>query len=179
MGVFENVKPHQLSAENGFIALMCPDCDQSIDRQKHLWEVSNRKCGVARVHPFSLHGGGLVLAPNSPVSVGRYNGEMTIEQFLLLHQIRDAMTIKNMDTFVIGCHAPCAAAARAHLSFIEVLRHTFAAKRWLKSMIPELRIACFPHIHYPKNGEEDKRRTYFCSMENFQRFDSCMREKAA
>jgi hypothetical protein len=169
--VLKTVEKRQISAPKGFMTFFCPDCDQFTDKIDFLYSVAAHSCTHRRIHPFALNGGGLSIAPDSPISVGRINDQMTFEQAVMVNQIKKAMEMKLLDLLVLGCHAPCGAAYSVPLDFFSLLRKTFEAKRWLKEQIPGLRIAVFPHIDYCE-GVEDcaKKRTYSISGKDFWEF---------
>ncbi len=169
--VLRPVERHQILAPRGFMTFLCPDCDQFNDKIEFLFSVVGHSCNLRRIHPFGLHGGGLLIAPSSPISIGSVDEKLTYEQAIMVHQIKAAMKMKNLDILVMGCHAPCGAAYGVPVDVFNLFRHTFEAKQWLKQQIPGLRVAVFPHIDYSDgNGNDGKKRTYSISGKDFWEF---------
>ncbi len=147
--VLENVDTHQIAAPNGFMAMVCSDCDHSEDKFQFLCRICSTP--RPRVHFFALNSGGMLLSPSSPTREGN-------EEDIFTRHVKNTMAMKNMDLLILKCHAPCGAAYAHSLNFYDVLRHAFEGKRYVKSKIPELRVAVFVQVYH---AEDERRRTYF------------------
>ena len=139
-----------INAPNGFMALMCPDCDHIRDKFDFLCKICAEQSDAERVHPFMLNSGGMLLSPTSPTREGD-------ECEILLRHIRKTMPKKGMDLLVSKCHAACGAAYDKGLNFYHVLYHTFQGKHFIKNQIPDLRVAVFTQIYFAKVPQ---RKTY-------------------
>jgi hypothetical protein len=162
-----DVESHRINAPNGFMALMCSDCDQFEDKIRFLRTVSRGQCKRERVHLFALNGGGTLLSPTSPTRVGD-------EEVILAKHIAAAMKMKALDLLVSKCHGPCGACYAKNMNFNKVLLDTFKGKLYAKDQAPGLRVAVFPHVDYgPRRSRSMKhwgKKTYAITMHEWIEF---------
>ena len=153
--ILEDIEPEWIDAPNGFMALLCSDCDQTPDAYDFLRKLSIQRCDIERIHLFALHSGGMLLSPTSPTREGN-------EEVILTRHAAKAMKLKSLNILVSKCHAPCGAAAAVGLNFHHVLRHTFEGKLYAKQQCPGLLVPVFAHIDYgPQSGDgKHKKKTY-------------------
>lgn len=148
--VLVSVEPHRIDAPNGFMALLCSDCDQFSDKYNFLARVCRTQCPQDRIHIFALNGGGTLLSPHSPTRVGD-------EHVIISKHVAGAMRMKGLSTLVSKCHAPCGAAYAHGMNFHECLRQTFAGKRFVKAEVSGLHVACFAPIDFGVNYKKYKK----------------------
>ncbi len=148
--ILKEVHAHKMNAPNGFMALLCSDCDHIRDKFDFLTRLCEDQSGIQRVHLFSCHSGGMLLSPTSPTK------KRGIEHEIYGEHIADAMQLKGLELLVSKCHAPCGAAYAKGQNFHQVLRHTFEGKQYVKGMLPHLRVAVFVQVHHL----DGRRRTY-------------------
>ena len=144
--VLVDVEPYRIDAPNGFMALLCSDCDQFADKYGFLSKICRVQCPHDRIHIIALNGGGTLLSPHSPTRVGD-------EHIIISRHVAGAMKMKGLSTLVSKCHAPCGAAYALNMNFNECLRQTFAGKRFVKAETTGLHVACFAPIDFGENYE--------------------------
>ncbi len=167
-GLLKDVAPHRIHAPNGFMALVCSDCDQLHDKIDFLRNVSTAAANLERVHLFALNGGGTLMSPYSETRIGN-------EHEILLGHARNAMKMKEMDTLILKCHAPCGAAAAAGLDFHAVLGRTFEGKRYAKKHIPDIHVVCFVQIDFgDRRPPETRKRTYAVTLHDWEDYLACV-----
>lgn len=159
-GIFEDVESHRLDQHNGVIMMTCADGDQIADIFRYQAAQTAEQSGRSRVHTFALNGGALLISPSSPLVAGK----PFIPEYLVEDQIRGAIQLKGIETLALYAHAPCGMAHSTHMSLTDVVSHLFEAKRFVKSRIPGLKVACFIHVD---KGEGNK-RTYFVSRQKWE-----------
>lgn len=159
-GIFEDVDPHRIKNNHqGFIVVVCGDCDQATDIHGHHSSITSRIGQLRGIHEFKLNGGALRLPLKSPL-----NKKGLPADKVLLRDIKDAIFLKEMQTIVIYAHFPCGAAGLCGLTVLEQLDLLVKAKRRLKKEFSEVKVACFFHVDYT-NG---RKRTYFISLQNWE-----------
>jgi hypothetical protein len=166
-GVLVDVEPHRIDAPNGFMAIVCSDCDQFAHKYQFLSNVCRVRCPDDRIHIFALNGGGTLLSPHSPTRVGD-------EHIIISKHVAGAMKMKGLSTLVSKCHAPCGAAYAHEMNFYECLKQTFAGKRFIKAETPGLHVACFAPIdfgvNYKKYGKPTRKIVTAVTMHEWEKY---------
>lgn len=158
-GVLQDIDGHRLDQKHGAIILTCADGDQMHDLFHHHEKIiTSNLSATPRIHTLALNGGALLLPPASPLHQ-KFN-----EDLVLLHHIKVARDLKEINTIVLYSHAPCGVAAQYNLSFFKVIQYLIEAKNLLKQDDKKIKVACFCHVDY---GDK-KKRTYFVSRERFE-----------
>ena len=148
-GALCDLDGEKIHAPNGTILLACADGDQ-------FFELLHHHCHIAKTvrhHALLLNGGPLLVAPASPIENAGTDGEV------LLRHIDAAVPMKGIPTVVLCTHAPCGAARKANLDFLDVLRLLMEAKLRLRKSLDLKsveRIHCFCHVDHGGNHK----RTY-------------------
>lgn len=153
-GVLTEVWKCRLPIE-GIIIVTCADGDQMADLFAFQQELMVKQGLVPRIHTFGLNGGALLLAPNSPVT------SKLAEDKVLLDQIETGAKLKKMNSVILYAHAPCGAAALAHLSVKDELHLLFTAAERVKKECSSIKaVTCFFHV-----ATNSKKRTYLALPE--------------
>lgn len=159
--VLDDAKGHKLKAPNGVIPIVCPDCDQAGDIDRHIESLLVESGSKIRLHSLKQHGGGMLVSHTCPI--GR---KYMIDDYVV-ENIGIARSLKEINTIILFVHAPCGAAQLAHLNVVEVLYHLVEAKKRIKAIWPHDKIGCFFHVDY---CEEGRKRTYFLSCNAFEKW---------
>lgn len=147
----------KLELTRGVIMVACADGDQMPDLFAFETGLFRAAHIPPRIHELALNGGALLIAKGSPV---RRAGS---EDEVLLRHIADGRTLKEIDSVMLYAHAPCGAAALAHLDLRGVISLLMKAKTRIKQELADLKVACFLHIDWG-----DRKRTYFVSRDAWE-----------
>ncbi len=150
--VLQDIAGHMLDQREGVILVTCPDGDHFFDIFSRQLEMQEGQCDK-RIHTFGWHGGSIRLAANSPAN------KRPDEHQIFLEEIRDARTIKGINTVALYAHAVCGKADVCNIDFLHLMHLHLQAKAAVKAMNDGISVACFLHITYP----DMRRRTYFVS----------------
>lgn len=146
-----NIEPAKMPQAKGLIAVFCGDGDQSNDLLNHLFSLQKTARAVPRLHCLTGNGGPLRLSPKSPVD------KDGVSQKFFADEIAAARQLKNIDTVVLVGHAPCGLAKHQKITLPETIEHYRAAKRYLKTKLPGLKVITLLHVDWGDN----KKRTYY------------------
>lgn len=102
----------------------CSDCDQR-DRWRDYLRVTARELNPNfKLHPFSLHGGGLLLPEQSPVNVNGEDGRVMLRHVLESFGIKD-----DLGLVLVTSHVTCAKAKASGISTPEKIALTLLGYR--------------------------------------------------
>lgn len=107
---------------DGFAALMCGDCDFSLDSIAHLQLCFDTGC----IQLLSVNGGALMLDPESPPNRIGVNGAE-----FLRDQVYMTFMQKKFRHLFLDAHVPCGAATRHHMSAKDIVESLMRAKDFL------------------------------------------------
>jgi hypothetical protein len=138
------------------VVILCADGHRFDDKYKH-----TKGCCGNHLHPLTRHGGALVLAERSPFAKVIDEGIVVHHDLCLLHEIGEAMAIKNTNAIVSMAHIPCAKATAAGLSAAEMLLFQVGGKARVRKKYPHCDIRCFVHIDYLGWPGHNRFATYF------------------
>lgn len=174
--VLKEVHPHRLNRKVGVILKTCADGDRFFDLFTKEAELVTTQCNGARVHVFGWNGGALRLAVRgmrwrwlglilfrASQFVFERMGVAAIEAF---EDAAAARTMKGINTIALYVHAPCGYAYAQGWDFETVLDKHFRAKENLKLALPNIKVACYVHIHY----NDGRDRTYFVSKDDWLKY---------
>ncbi|RJQ36363.1 hypothetical protein C4552_03690 [Candidatus Parcubacteria bacterium] len=130
-GVLKDVDGHRLQPQQGVVAAICGDGDQSEDVFDFLSGICRRHGNGPRVHLVALNGGPLLAPEDSPLSVGLPDGAV------LVRHIIKGLKLKNIDVVIALGHAPCGAAHAHKMDPEQVIGGIVAAKRRIRAAAEE------------------------------------------
>jgi len=159
--VLEDVASHKINGNGRNVVIMCSDGHQSPDViTSHSRFLQHNGDGECCCHSHMLNGGALLLSPMFTETM-----KLPVRE-VLLHQIKQSLSLKDINTVALYVHAPCGAAGLRKLSFIDTLVCLFDAKFSLKChffRFKKLHVSCFVQIDYGP-----KKRTYFISRSKWE-----------
>lgn len=150
--ILMDIESHLLNQKDGVIMIACADGDQMADVFKKQEEYLLEQREIPRIHTLALNGGALVIPADSPLNSELSKGKVIVDD------IKGAMMLKGIKTIVLYAHAPCGAAGLCHLSAEEAIQFLVKAKKELKKVFADIKVACFFHVDWG-----DHKRTYFIS----------------
>ncbi len=102
----------------------CSDCDQR-ERWRDYLRITARELNPDfKLHPFSLHGGGLLLPEQSPVNINGEDGRVLLRHVLESFKIKD-----DLGLVLVTSHVRCAKAKAAGISTPEKIALTLLGYR--------------------------------------------------
>ncbi|MEK7188950.1 MAG: hypothetical protein AAB671_00380 [Patescibacteria group bacterium] len=160
--VLQDVAGHLLDQRDGVILVTCPDGDHFHDIFSQQMMMQNRHRADPRIHPFNWHGGAIRLVADSPAN------QYPNEHLIFLDEIRDARSLKSINTVALYNHVQCGKAASCGIDFLQLMRLHMRAKAAIREMNSGISVACFLHVTYASG----QRRTYFVSRPDWERWIS-------
>lgn len=154
-GVFQDIKTDQMSASRRFVAIACADGD----RTPELMDFHRTCCGDREslcFHAPARNGGGLVLAPSSPLA----NRRGLPHGLCCMDELIESCTIKDTRTVVLYGHFPCGAAAAYDIPVARALDYLVEAKDNVRDKIPGADVSLFVHVDYEGHNRERRFNTY-------------------
>ena len=160
-----DVNPRQYREPTGkVIVVPCGDGHQSGDLLRHQAEYTPAEWD-RMVHPLSLNGGPLLLAPGTPILKP---GET--DDVVLMKHIAGSHVKKGTPTVLLVVHAPCAMAQDFSLNVIAVAELFLAAKRRVREEFPYLQIVPQFHVDWARHEREVSKKSYFFNRRGFEQW---------
>lgn len=157
-GVFEDLKNH-LIKDPHHIIVPCSDGHQMRDLFWNHLRRLERNDPEPIIHTLALNGGALLIAESSPMN------RVFREDLVILHHLKQAITMKGVKTVVLYAHCPCGAAYHQGLTLRQAISLLVESKSRAQACLPGIDVSCYYHIDYG-----NRRRTYFVNRQNWEQY---------
>lgn len=157
-GVFGPVRGSELDLSEGLNLVVCSDGEDFSEIFDFWRRLCRGQCRRARVQPFTLLGGGYLLAEGSPV-IGDHR-----EDLMLLDHLRRGSRGRKIPTTVIAGQAPCLAANDQALEIPQAIAQLFRGKDRLVKEAISRKAACVVHVNFGCG----KREAYHLSRKRWE-----------
>jgi hypothetical protein len=160
--VLDKIDSHLLDPREGLSIIMCGDPDQHPEAYSYHQENIVKAGCLNRIHPPAPLGGALRLVPHTNAIIGTVGYDRG-----LLFDLALVRQKKNIKTFALYVHAPCAMAELLGMKFEEIMRTAFEAKRKILAELPGIKAAVFCHI-----DDGQKKQTWFVCRKLWEQYHS-------